>query len=325
MRFLLTGSAGFIGYHLSSALLDAGHAVVGFDAITDYYDVRLKHDRLGHLARRPAFTRIDGRLEDNTALAAAFDLAQPDVVVHLAAQAGVRNPVSAQRTYLDANLVGTFNLLEHCRVRPPRHLLFASSSSVYGMTDGTPSAETDTTDRPVSLYAASKKAGEVMSYAYSSLYGIPTTALRFFTVYGPWGRPDMALFSFVEAIEAGRPIPLFAGGNMRRDFTYIDDTVDAVLRLIERAPTTETVPWRAINVAGGQPVPLTRFIAAIETALGRSASIDALPMQPGDVTDTSADVSRLQSLIGTVPQVPVEAGVARFVGWYRAWREGRLT
>lgn len=325
MRVFLTGSAGFIGMHLARRLLAAGHAVFGYDGLTTYYDVRLKHDRLAELARLPGFTNTIGPLEDSATLTAAYREAAPDIVIHLAAQAGVRNPLSMQRTYLDANLTGTFNLLELCRIAPPRHLLFASSSSVYGQTDGSPSRETDNTDRPISLYAATKKSGEAMTYSYAHLFGLPVTALRFFTVYGPWGRPDMALFKFVDAIERDRPITLFGQGRMQRDFTYIDDNIDAVAALVDLAPErAETAaPWRVLNIAGGQPVPLMRFIAAIEAATGKAAQIDHQPMQPGDVGSTSADASALQALTGKIPAIPVEEGIARFVAWYRDWKQAR--
>lgn len=325
MRIFLTGSAGFIGMHLASRLLSAGHEVFGYDGLTSYYDVRLKHERLAELAKLPGFVNTIGQLEDASTLAAAYREAAPEIVIHLAAQAGVRNPLSMQRTYLDANLTGTFNLLELCREAPPRHLLFASSSSVYGQTDGSQSRETDTTDRPISLYAATKKSGEAMTYSYAHLFGLPVTALRFFTVYGPWGRPDMALFKFVDAIENGRPITLFGEGRMQRDFTYIDDNIDAVAALVDLIPqrTATEAPWRVLNIAGGQPVPLMRFISAIEAATGKQALIEHQPMQPGDVGSTSADASALQALTGKIPTIPVEEGVTRFVAWYREWRKAR--
>jgi UDP-glucuronate 4-epimerase len=325
LRIFLTGSAGFIGMHLARRLLCAGHEVFGYDGVTSYYDVRLKQERLAELASLPGFTSSLGLLEDQSSLAAAYRHAAPEIVIHLAAQAGVRNPLSMQRSYLDANLTGTFNLLELCREAPPRHLMFASSSSVYGQTDGSASRETDNTDRPISLYAATKKSGELMTYSYAHLFGLPVTALRFFTVYGPWGRPDMALFKFVDAIENRQPITLFGEGRMQRDFTYIDDNIDAVAALVDMLPerSATTAPWRVLNIAGGQPVPLMRFISAIEAATGKQALIDHQPMQPGDVGSTSADATALQALTGRVPAIPVEEGITRFVAWYREWKKTR--
>lgn len=325
MRIFLTGSAGFIGMHLSARLLEQGHDVFGYDGLTNYYDVTLKQERLAVLARYTGFHSTIGMLEDQPALTAAFAAAAPEIVIHLAAQAGVRNPLSMQRTYLDANLTGTFNLLELCREARPRHLLFASSSSVYGQTDGSPSHESDNTDRPISLYAATKKSGEALTYSYAHLFGLPVTALRFFTVYGPWGRPDMALFKFVDAIENDRPITLFGEGRMQRDFTYVDDNIDAVAALVDLVPerSGDLAPWRVLNIAGGQPVPLMRFISAIEAATGKQALVDHQPMQPGDVGSTSADASALQALTGRIPTIPVEEGITRFVGWYREWKQAR--
>jgi UDP-glucuronate 4-epimerase len=325
LRIFLTGSAGFIGMHLARRLLGSGHQVFGYDGLTCYYDVRLKRERLAQLEPLPGFFAGTGLLEDQPTLAAAYREAAPEIVIHLAAQAGVRNPLSMQRTYLDANLTGTFNLLELCREAPPRHLLFASSSSVYGQTDGSQSRETDNTDRPISLYAATKKSGEAMTYSYAHLFGLPVTALRFFTVYGPWGRPDMALFKFVDAIENDRPITLFGEGRMQRDFTYIDDNIDAVAALVDLVPKRNegAAPWRVLNIAGGQPVPLMRFISAIEAATGKRALIDHQPMQPGDVGSTSADATALQALTGRIPTIPVEEGITRFVAWYREWTKTR--
>lgn len=329
MHILITGSAGFIGYHLGKRLLAAGHTVTGLDAMTPYYDVRLKQQRHAMLAAHPRFKAIIGQLEDAAAIDAAFAEA-PEIVVHLAAQAGVRYSLEAPFSYTDSNVTGTLAVLEAARRTAPRHLLIASSSSVYGMA-GKPSAELDMTDRPVSLYAATKKATEAMSHSYAHLFGVPITCLRFFTVYGPWGRPDMALFKFAEAIAAGAPVSIYGEGRMRRDFTYVDDVVAAIDRLIEVAPAkgapvsaadslSPVAPWRVVNIAGGRPVELMRFVTSVEAAMGREAEKELLPMQPGDVTETAAEVSLLRSLVGEVPQTPVEDGVRAFCDWFRGWR-----
>lgn len=330
MHILITGSAGFIGYHLSKRLLAAGHRVTGFDALTPYYDVRLKQQRHAMLAEHDRFRPIVGQLEDAAAIDTAFAEA-PEVVVHLAAQAGVRYSLEAPFSYTDSNVTGTLAVLEAARRTAPKHLLIASSSSVYGMA-GKPSAELDLTDRPVSLYAATKKATEAMSHSYAHLFGMPTTCLRFFTVYGPWGRPDMALFKFAEAIAGDRPISIYGEGRMRRDFTYVDDVVAAIDRLIGVAPVrgapvsatdslSPVAPWRVVNIAGGRPVELLRFVTAIEAAMGRTAKKELLPMQPGDVTETAADVTLLRALVGEVPTTEVEDGVRAFCDWFRGWRK----
>jgi len=330
VRVLVTGSAGFIGYHLSQRLLAEGHEVIGLDALTPYYDVRLKQQRQAMLEANGRFLGVTGRLEDEAAIDAAFSEA-PEVVVHLAAQAGVRYSLEAPFSYTDSNVTGTLAILEAARRTPPKHLLIASSSSVYGMAKGQQSRETDMTDRPVSLYAATKKATEAMSHSYAHLFGVPITCLRFFTVYGPWGRPDMALFRFAEAIAAGEPISIFGEGRMRRDFTYVDDVAAAIDRLIGKAPVqgepvspadslSPVAPWRVVNIAGGRPVELMRFVTAIETAMGREAKKELLPMQPGDVTDTAADVTLLRALVGEVPATPIEDGVLAFCDWFRGWR-----
>ena len=298
MRVLVTGSAGFIGFHVARRLLAEGHEVVGFDGMTPYYDVSLKEQRLALLMAEPRFRAEFGMLEDRAAVDRAM-ASEPEVIVHLAAQAGVRYSLSNPEAYADGNLVGTFNLLEAARTKPPKHLLFASSSSVYGGNTKTPFRETDTTDLPMSLYAATKRAGEAMSHAYAHLFSIPTTCFRFFTVYGPWGRPDMALFKFVDLIERGEPIEVFGEGKMRRDFTYVDDLVEAVMRLMATPPVvgqpvgamdslSPVAPWRVVNIAGGQPVELMRFIEVIEGALGKAAEKRMLPMQAGDATRTEA-------------------------------------
>jgi UDP-glucuronate 4-epimerase len=332
MRVLVTGTAGFIGYHLARRLLDAGVFVVGFDGMTPYYDVRLKERRHERLARSNGFRAVVGMLEDPDALARAAALAEPDVIVHLAAQAGVRYSLENPRAYVDANLVGTFNVLELAKTCGVRHLLLASTSSVYGAADKVPFEEADPTDQPLTLYAASKKAGEAMAHAYAHLWKIPTTAFRFFTVYGPWGRPDMALFKFVAAILKGEPIDVYGGGAMRRDFTYVEDLVEAIVRLIPIAPDeanrvaadrardtlSPQAPFRIVNIGGGQPVGLNDFIAVIERALGRDAVRTLLPMQKGDVPQTFASPALLEALTGYVPTTPIEVGVRRFVEWYLA-------
>lgn len=329
MRVLVTGSAGFIGFHLAERLLAAGHEVTGFDGLSPYYSVALKEQRHAMLSKYPAFRPLIGQLQDRSAVDAAF-AGEPEIVFHLGAQAGVRYSIDQPQSYVDANLIGTANILETMRAQPPQHLLLASSSSVYGMTDGSPSHEADATDQPVSFYAATKKANEAMSHSYARLYNLPTTCLRFFTVYGPWGRPDMALFKFASAILSGAPIDIYGEGRMRRDFTYVADVVDALMALMPKPPETgqkvhaddsvsPVAPWRVVNIAGGRPVELMRFVAAIEAAAGRKANAKFLPMQPGDVTDTSASVDLLRALTGALPQTEVEDGVARFVEWYREW------
>lgn len=331
MRVLVTGSAGFVGFHLCRRLLAEGHEVVGLDAVTDYYDVRLKEARLAQLTASPNFREVRGRLEDAAAIEAAFAEA-PEIVVHLAAQAGVRHSLTHPHEYTEANVTGTLAMLEAARRQMPRHMLIASSSSVYG-NSGQPSRETDNTDRPASLYAATKKATEAMSHSYAHLFGLPVTCLRFFTVYGPWGRPDMAPIRFAEAIMGGRALDIYGEGRMTRDFTYADDVIDAVMRLVPVVPevgkpvgpgdTLSPVgPWRVVNIAGGRPVELMRFVSTMEAALGRVADKHMLPMQPGDVVDTAADTSLLEALVGLIPQTPVEVGLARFAEWFRGWKAG---
>lgn len=330
MKIFITGSAGFIGYHLARRLLAEGHRVHGYDGMTAYYDVSLKRARLALLAPSNSFSFTEALLEDRAALETAVADFAPDVVIHLAAQAGVRYSIEAPQTYLDSNLTGTFNLLEVLRATGTQHLLFASTSSVYGGNEHMPFAETDRTDFPISLYAATKKAGEAMSHAYAHLFGLPTTCFRFFTVYGPWGRPDMALFKFVSAISSGEPIDVYGEGRMQRDFTFIDDLVEALVRLIAVPPVRgQPVPvpgardslspvaaWRSVNIGGGQPVGLLPFIDTVEAALGKPAIRNMLPMQQGDVTETHAAPALLKALTGYAPKTSVEAGVAAFVEWY---------
>ncbi|MBH0236993.1 NAD-dependent epimerase/dehydratase family protein [Methylobrevis albus] len=330
MRFLITGTAGFIGFHLARRLLADGHFVAGFDGMTPYYDPKLKAARHAILARSNGFRAHLGMLEDRAALERAAEDAAPDVIVHLAAQAGVRYSLEAPKAYVDANLVGTANVLEIARALQPRHLLIASTSSVYGLSEAPVFRETDPTDQPITLYAATKKAGEVMAHSYAHLFEVPTTLFRFFTVYGPWGRPDMALFKFVSAILAGAPIDVYGEGRQARDFTYIDDLVEAIVRLIDVVPVrgapasaidtlSPVAPHRIVNIAGGAPVQLIAFIETIERVLGLTAERRLLPMQPGDVPRTYADPALLRELTGYVPDTDLETGVTAFVDWYRAY------
>jgi UDP-glucuronate 4-epimerase len=332
MRFLITGTAGFIGFHLARRLLADGHDVQGVDGLTPYYDVALKKKRHALLAKSNRFTAHTLMLEDEARLAAVYAEARPDIVVHLAAQAGVRYSLENPRAYVDSNLVGTFNLLELLKKSPPRHFLFGSTSSVYGANEKMPFFETDRADFPMTLYAASKKAGELMAHSYAHLFGIPTTALRFFTVYGPWGRPDMALFKFVEAILHDRPIEIYGESKMSRDFTYIDDLVEAMVRLVSVVPAHDSArtsdaldslspaaPFRVVNIGRGKPVPLLDFIAAIEKKLGKPAKRKLLPMQQGDVADTFASADLLEKLTGYRPVTTIDAGIGAFVDWYRAY------
>ncbi len=321
-RVLVTGAAGFIGMHVAQALLRRGDGVLGIDNLNDYYDVDLKHARLAQLQSQPgfAFERID--IADHAALAACFARSGADRVVHLAAQAGVRHSLTHPRSYAQSNLVGFVNVLEGCRHQSIAHLVYASSSSVYGGNRKLPFAETDPVDHPVSLYAATKKANELMAHSYSHLYTLPTTGLRFFTVYGPWGRPDMAYFEFARAMLAGEPIRVFNHGQMSRDFTYIDDIVAGVLAVLDAPPRLGAepaqAPYRVLNIGSHAPVPLLDFIAALESALGCRARLDLQPMQPGDVPATFADVDALTALTGA-PRVcmPLHEGVQRFADWYR--------
>ena len=331
MRYLITGTAGFIGFHLARRLLDEGHFVVGFDGMTPYYDVRLKEKRTAILARSNGFKAVTGMLEDKAALDHAAELAEPDVIVHLAAQAGVRYSLENPRSYVDSNLVGSFNILELARNLQPKHLLLASTSSVYGANEKIPFAESDKADEQMTIYAATKKSMELMAHSYAHLFHVPTTAFRFFTVYGPWGRPDMALFKFVDAIKNDRPIEIYGEGKMSRDFTYIDDLVEGIVRLIGVVPSEENrvvsdavidtlsknAPFRVVNIGGGQPVGLMSFVETIETMLGKKAIRKMLPMQPGDVHNTYAVPDLLIALTGFKPQIEVEEGVRRFVEWYQ--------
>lgn len=329
MRVFITGVAGFIGFHLARRLLADGHQVTGLDGMTPYYDPGLKRARLDLLLPMGGFTFVEAMLEDADRLTAASAGSGADWVVHLAAQPGVRYSIEQPQSYVQSNLVGTGNLLEALRAHPPRHFIFASTSSVYGGNTKLPFAETDRADGPVSLYAATKKAGEAMVHAYSHLWGIPSTCVRFFTAYGPWGRPDMAPVKFASAIEEGRPIDVYGHGRMRRDFTYVENLVEAMVRLLAAAPElgrpvgasdslSEVAPFRTVNIGGGRPTELMDFIAALEAALGRKAVLNMLPLQPGDPVATEADTSLLRALIGDVPETPLAVGLGRFVEWYRA-------
>jgi UDP-glucuronate 4-epimerase len=323
-RAFVTGSAGFIGFHLCRRLLADGWQVTGLDAMTAYYDVTLKQRRHAILHQSPAFRAVEGRLETPGLVA---DLAQgADVVIHLAAQAGVRHSIDAPRSYVEANLIGTHEVLEAARTTPPAHLLIASTSSVYGANTAMPYAEVHKADTPMSFYAATKKAGEAMAHSYAHLYAIPTTLFRFFTVYGPWGRPDMALFKFTRAILNGDPIDIYNHGDMRRDFTYVDDLVEGITRLIDCPPTASAgpadslspvAPYRIVNIGNGAPVGLMDFVQAIEAATGRTADKRLLPMQPGDVPATWADATLIEALTGPLPRTDIRDGVRRFVEWYR--------
>jgi UDP-glucuronate 4-epimerase len=329
---LVTGAAGFIGFHLSRRLLDRGDRVVGLDNLNDYYDVTLKEARLLQLEQHPSFSfrRLD--LCDRQGMAELFAGTPFDVVVNLAAQAGVRYSLQNPHAYIDANLVGFTTILEGCRHHGVKHLVYASSSSVYGANTRMPFSVHHNVDHPVSLYAATKKANELMAHTYASLYGLPVTGLRFFTVYGPWGRPDMALFLFTRAILAGEPIDVYNNGRMQRDFTYIDDIVEGVVRVMDRIPGpdpawsgndpdpgTSYAPYRVYNIGNNRPVELLRFIQVLEGALGMTAQKRLLPLQPGDVPATCADVDDLMRDVGFCPATPIEEGIGRFVRWYREY------
>ncbi|WP_065357679.1 NAD-dependent epimerase [Kluyvera georgiana] len=329
MKYLVTGAAGFIGFHVSQRLLAAGHQVIGLDNLNDYYDVSLKQARLNML-QSSDFRFVKMNLDDNAAMAELFAEAQFDRVIHLAAQPGVRYSLENPHAYAQANLVGHLNVLEGCRHNKVQHLLYASSSSVYGLNRKMPFSTDDSVDHPVSLYAATKKANELMSHTYSHLYGLPTTGLRFFTVYGPWGRPDMALFKFTKAMLEGKTIDVYNYGKMKRDFTYIDDIVEAIIRLqdvipeansewtVENgSPATSSAPYRVYNIGNSSPVELMDYITALEEALGIEAKKNMMPMQAGDVLETSAETQPLYDLVGFRPETSVKDGVKNFVEWYR--------
>jgi UDP-glucuronate 4-epimerase len=332
MRVLITGVAGFIGHHLALHMLSRGDDVVGIDNLNDYYDVSLKENRLKRFANESKFSFRKMDIANRNEVSDLFAGPPFDAVVNLAAQAGVRYSITNPNAYVDANLVGFTNLLEGARHTAVKHFVFASSSSVYGANTRLPLAESDNVDHPLSLYAATKKANELMAHCYANLYSLPCTGLRFFTVYGPWGRPDMALFKFTKAILADEPIQVFNHGNMLRDFTYVDDIIEGVIRVIDRPatgdpgwtgdapnPATSYAPYRVFNIGNSNPVKLLEYIRAIETCLGKKAIMEMLPMQPGDVPATSADVSRLEAATGFRPQTEVSTGIARFVEWYRGY------
>ncbi len=332
MKILVTGTAGFIGYHLARVLLARGDEVIGIDNLNDYYDVSLKEARLARLKNLPGFTEARISLEDRDNLNKVFANHKPLRVVNLAAQAGVRYSLLNPHAYIDANLVGFCNVLEACRHTDVEHLVYASSSSVYGANTSMPFSVHDNVDHPVSLYAASKKANELMAHTYSHLFGLPTTGLRFFTVYGPWGRPDMALFMFTKNILEGKPIDVFNFGKHKRDFTYIDDIVEGVVRTLDHValpnpawsgdhpdPATSKAAYRIYNIGNNQPVELMRFIEVLEECLGKTAEKNFLPMQQGDVPATFADVDALMNDVGYAPKTPIETGIARFVEWYKEY------
>lgn len=331
-RILVTGAAGFIGFHYALRLLQQGQAVTGIDNLNDYYSVQLKLDRLKLLQDFPLFRFEKVDLADQAAMTSLFQRESYHRVIHLAAQAGVRYSITNPRAYVDSNLVGFINILEGCRNQASPHLVYASSSSVYGSNKKQPFATTDSVDHPISLYAATKKANELMAHTYSHLYDLPTTGLRFFTVYGPWGRPDMALFKFTEAICQNRPIDVYNHGKLRRDFTYIDDIVESMLRIADVIPQRSTqdspqaltpnlsdAPYRVYNIGNHSPVELNHFIECIEMALGMKAQRNLLPMQPGDVEATYADVDDLETATGFKPQTTIEEGIRRFIQWYREY------
>ena len=330
---LVTGAAGFIGFHVARRLLQKGRRVVGLDNLNDYYDPKLKEARLAELAKLPDFTFVKLDLAEREAMAALFSEHKFPQVVHLAAQAGVRYSLVNPHAYVDANVQGFMNVLEGCRHNACRHLLYASSSSVYGANTKLPFSVHDNVDHPISLYAASKKANELMAHTYSHLYRLPATGLRFFTVYGPWGRPDMAMFIFATGIVDGKPIRLFNNGNMRRDFTYIDDVTEAVVRAVDRIPVanpawsgeapdpaTSNAPWRVYNIGNNRTVEVSRVVDLLEQEFGRPAIREMAPIQPGDVAETRADVDDLMRDVGFRPSTPIEEGIKRFAAWYRGYR-----
>ena len=332
MRVLVTGAAGFVGAATTHQLLNRGDAVVGIDNLNAYYDPKLKTDRIERLSSEDRFEFIQMDCADQDGMANLFQNGNFDTVVHLAAQAGVRYSLKHPFAYLESNLNGFLTVLEGCRHHDIKHLVYASSSSVYGSNQNLPFSVSDNVDHPISLYAATKKSNEHMAHVYAHLYGVPCTGLRFFTVYGPWGRPDMALFRFVELILKNEPIPVFGEGEQTRDFTYIDDIVEGVLRTLDTPATadanwnpsepdsgTSSAPWRVYNIGGGRPVPLLQFISGIESCLGQKAVMDFLPMQPGDVRHTEADVQALTEAVGYTPSTPIDVGIPRFVEWYRTY------
>jgi len=336
MKFLVTGSAGFIGFHLAKRLLADGHTVVGVDGLTTYYSTALKRRRHAMLEESERFTPIVGVIEDASLVELAGWLGEPDVIIHLAAQPGVRYGLENPRAYIDANVIGSWNILELARALKPKHLLMASTSAIYGANQSIPFSESDQADEPISLYAATKKSMEAIAHAYSHLHQLPLTAMRFFTVYGPWGRPDMAPTKFVERILAGRPIEVYGMGKMKRDFTYVDDIVETIVRLVDVIPgsagpviapkvhdtLSPVAPYRVVNIGRGEPIGLMQFVSTIERCLGKKAERIMLPMQSGDMTVTFADTSLAEALTGYAPSTPLDVGIGRFVDWYR--KEGAV-
>ncbi|MFN7625626.1 MAG: NAD-dependent epimerase [Pirellula sp.] len=336
-KLLITGTAGFIGFHMALRCMELGHEVIGVDNVNDYYDIQLKEDRLKVLHRYPSFRfhRID--LQDASAVSKLFQSHAFERVVHLAAQAGVRYSLSNPHAYTQSNVEGTLTILEGCRHQQVPHLIYASSSSVYGLNTEQPFSTSHGTNHPISLYAATKKANEMMAHCYSHLYQIPTTGLRFFTVYGPWGRPDMALFKFTEAIMHGKQLEVYNQGRMKRDFTYVDDIVSAMIKLLDHIPqpnskwdsthpdpATSSAPYRIYNIGNNRPTELARFIEILETVIGKRADIRYLPLQPGDVLETYADVDSLSEAVGFAPSTSIEDGIAKFVAWYRTYYDIRV-
>jgi UDP-glucuronate 4-epimerase len=332
LTILVTGSAGFIGFHLARRLLERGDAVVGLDSLNAYYDPALKAARLAILEGHKGYRHAKLDLTDGAGVAGLFAETRPAAVVNLAAQAGVRYSLESPRTYVDSNVVGFLNILESCRAHPPAHLLFASTSSIYGNHANLPFSVHDAATHPITLYSASKLANEAMAHAYAHLFGIPATGFRFFTVYGPWGRPDMALFKFTDAILKGQPIDVYGQGQMQRDFTYVDDIVEGLVAAIDRPPAanpgwdatqpdpaTSSAPWRVLNLGASRCVELMRYIEVLEEKLGKKATLNLLPMQPGDVARTEADTAETQAVLGYAPKTTVEEGVGRFVDWYREY------
>ena len=332
MAILVTGSAGFIGFHLSRRLLERGDEVVGLDSLNSYYDPALKAARLAILEGHKGYRHVQLDLADRERMPAVFAEAKPSHVVNLAAQAGVRYSLENPETYVDSNVVGFLNILEGCRAHPPQHLLFASTSSIYGNHANMPFSVRDAATHPITLYSASKAANEAMAHAYAHLFGIPATGFRFFTVYGPWGRPDMALFKFTDAILKGQPIEVYGQGKMQRDFTYVDDIVDGLVAALDRPPrpnpdwdatrpdpATSAAPWRVLNLGAGRREELMRYVEVLEEKLGRKAEIRFLPMQAGDVTATEADTAETRAVLDYVPATSIETGVGRFVDWYREY------
>ena len=332
MTILVTGSAGFIGFHLARRLLESGHAVAGLDSLNAYYDPKLKAARLAILEGYKGYRHATLDLADRERMPKLFAEVKPAAVVNLAAQAGVRYSLESPETYVDSNVVGFLNILEGCRAHPPRHLIYASTSSIYGNHANLPFNVHDAATHPITLYSASKAANEAMAHAYAHLFGIPATGFRFFTVYGPWGRPDMALFKFTDAILKGQPIEVYGQGQMQRDFTYVDDIVDGLIAAIDRPPApnpgwdaanpdpaTSAAPWRILNLGASRRVELMRYIEVLEEKLGKKAVIEFLPMQPGDVAATEADTAETRAVLDYVPATSIETGVGRFVAWYREY------